>query len=311
MQYLYDADNIVQETQGSSINAILTGLGVDERFARSDVKGRTYFLSDLLNSTIALTDPNGAIKEQYSYDPYGNVTSSDTTTGFTNPYQYTGRETDTSGFYYYRARYYSPVMGGFISEDRAGFGGGQLSFYAYAGSNPLDFSDPSGKGVPEAVIGAIAGGAWGYFNGEFVSHDCGDKLRNDILAGIFVGALTGFTDGLNLFEGGALEWGTGVALRAGINSLGEEARQIANDGAVDDGWAVVAAASGGILSDSVEGFVNGVVGDEISNVAKLSSAAASNAIGGFPGTFENQQNAGAEQQQQINEEFRKTESHLH
>jgi YD repeat-containing protein len=81
-QYLYDGANAVQETQGSSINAILTGLGVDERFARSDVTGRTYFLTDALNSTIALTDPTGAIREQYSYDPYGNVTPSDTTTGF-------------------------------------------------------------------------------------------------------------------------------------------------------------------------------------------------------------------------------------
>ena len=38
-QFLYDGANAVQETQGSSINAILTGLGVDERFARSDVTG--------------------------------------------------------------------------------------------------------------------------------------------------------------------------------------------------------------------------------------------------------------------------------
>ncbi len=143
-QYLYDGANAVQETQGSSINAILTGLGVDERFARSDVTGRTYFLTDALNSTIALTDPTGAIREQYSYDPYGNVTPSDTTTGFTNPYQYTGRETDTPGLYYYRARYYSPMMGGFISEDPIGFGGGQLSFYAYIGGNPLNYVDPLG-----------------------------------------------------------------------------------------------------------------------------------------------------------------------
>lgn len=143
-QYLYDTDNIVQETQGSSINAILTGLEIDERFARSDVTGRTYFLTDALNSTIALTDPTGAIREQYSYDPYGNVTLSDTTTGFTNPYQYTGREADSPGLYYYRARYYSPLMAGFINEDPIGFGGGQLSFYGYVGGNPVDSTDPSG-----------------------------------------------------------------------------------------------------------------------------------------------------------------------
>jgi RHS repeat-associated protein len=101
-------------------------------------------LSDALGSTIALTDPTGAIREQYSYDPYGNVTASDTTTGFTNPYQYMGREADSSGLYYYRARYYSPQLPGFISEDPIGFAGGQLSFYAAFGSDPIDYSDPLG-----------------------------------------------------------------------------------------------------------------------------------------------------------------------
>lgn len=143
-QFLYDGNNTVQEVQGSAINPIMVGLGIDERFARNDVTGRTYFLTDRLNSTIALTDPNGAIKQQYSYDPYGNVTPSDTTTGFTNPYQFTGREADSAGLYYYRARYYSPMMSGFISEDPIGFGGGQPSFYAYVGGNPLMYGDPYG-----------------------------------------------------------------------------------------------------------------------------------------------------------------------
>lgn len=46
------------------------------------------------------------------------------------PYQFMGREADTAGLYYYRARYYSPMTAGFISEDPARFAGGQLSFYA-------------------------------------------------------------------------------------------------------------------------------------------------------------------------------------
>ncbi|AGK48115.1 RHS repeat-associated core domain protein [Burkholderia thailandensis MSMB121] len=146
-QYLYDRFNAVQETQGSTINPILVGLGIDEHFARSDVTGRTYFLTDQINSTIALTDPNGALKQQYSYDPYGNVRLSDTTTGFTNPYQFTGREADTPGLYYYRARYYSPLFLGFISEDPITFGGGQLSFYAYVGGNPVNSVDPTGRDI--------------------------------------------------------------------------------------------------------------------------------------------------------------------
>ncbi|GLQ90970.1 hypothetical protein GCM10007898_45460 [Dyella flagellata] len=145
-QFLYDGKNVVQETQGSAINPILVGLGVDERFARNDVTGRTYFLTDSINSTVALTDPNGALKQQYSYDPYGNVTPSDTATGFTNPYQYIGREVDAAGLYYYRARYYSSMLGGFISEDPIAFDGEQLSFYAYVNGNPINLTDSLGTG---------------------------------------------------------------------------------------------------------------------------------------------------------------------
>jgi len=144
MQYLYDGDNAVQEAQGAAVNPVLSGLGVDEHFARNDVTGRIYFLSDILRSTIGLTGGAGELKQRYSYDPYGNMTQTDTSTGFTNPYQYTGREADTSALYYYRARYYSPGMGRFISEDPAGFAGGQFNFYAYANNNPVIFLDPYG-----------------------------------------------------------------------------------------------------------------------------------------------------------------------
>jgi RHS repeat-associated protein len=43
----------------------------------------------------------------------------------------------------YRARYYDPAIGRFISEDPIGFRGGR-NFYAYVGNNPILFRDPSG-----------------------------------------------------------------------------------------------------------------------------------------------------------------------
>ncbi|MDR2871707.1 MAG: RHS repeat-associated core domain-containing protein [Xanthomonadaceae bacterium] len=56
--------------------------------------------------------------QRYDYTPYGQTVA--TSTSFGNPYQYTVRELDQSGLYYYRARYYSPQMGWFISEDPIG-----------------------------------------------------------------------------------------------------------------------------------------------------------------------------------------------
>jgi len=177
VQYLYDGANAVQEMQGANVNPILSGLNIDERFARNDVTGRTYFLTDALNSTIALTDTTGAIVQKYSYDPYGNVTQSDTSTGFTNPYQYTGREADTPWLYYYRARYYSPVIGSFISEDPLGFGGGQSSFYAYAGGDSVNNIDPTGL---QLGAGAIPAGAAIVITGCAISSACSHALQNAV-----------------------------------------------------------------------------------------------------------------------------------
>ncbi|WP_244953579.1 RHS repeat-associated core domain-containing protein [Xanthomonas axonopodis] len=140
-QYLYDGRNTVQETQGTTINPILTGLGIDQRYARNDTGGRTYFLTDLLGSTRVLTDTTGKAVQRYDYDPYGTTTQS--STAYTNPYQYTGRERDQSGLYYYRARYYKPELARFISEDPLQLAAG-VNSYSYVNASPVASNDPTG-----------------------------------------------------------------------------------------------------------------------------------------------------------------------
>lgn len=61
-----------------------------------------------------------------------------------NPFQFTGRESDTeTGLYYYRARYYDQSNGRFLSEDPLEFGGG-IDFYDYVSNNPVNLRDPFG-----------------------------------------------------------------------------------------------------------------------------------------------------------------------
>jgi len=141
--FLYDGRNPIQEAQGASIYSILTGLGVDERYARSESVGRYYFLTDALGSTLALTDSSATVQQTYAYEPYGEVTA---TGSSNNPYQYTGRENDGTGLYYYRARYYSSAIKRFISEDPMGLDAG-LNMYAYVRGNPVSFVDPDGMNV--------------------------------------------------------------------------------------------------------------------------------------------------------------------
>jgi RHS repeat-associated protein len=99
-------------------------------------------LKDALGSTIALVDVNGNIQTSYTYDPYGGTSVTGTSNG--NEFQYTGRENEGNGLYFYRARYYSPLLGRFISEDPLGFAGDDDNLYAYAFDAPTDFIDPLG-----------------------------------------------------------------------------------------------------------------------------------------------------------------------
>jgi len=62
----------------------------------------------------------------------------------TNPYQFTGRENDGTGLYFYRARYYSPTFQRFVSQDPIGFAGGGPNLYGYVLNNPISFIDPFG-----------------------------------------------------------------------------------------------------------------------------------------------------------------------
>jgi RHS repeat-associated protein len=45
---------------------------------------------------------------------------------------------------YYRARYYDPTIGRFLSEDRLQFKSGELNFYEYVGANPTNAADAFG-----------------------------------------------------------------------------------------------------------------------------------------------------------------------
>lgn len=104
----------------------------------TDVK---YLIQDHLGSTTALSDSTGAVTAAQTYDSFGNGTNAN----FPTRYQYTDREFDAfSKLYYYRARFYDPKLGRFISEDPIGFAGGDVNLYGYVRNMPLWYRDPRG-----------------------------------------------------------------------------------------------------------------------------------------------------------------------
>lgn len=106
-----------------------------------------------MGSTLALTNGAGTPTTTYTYDPFGTTT---VTVASTNAFQFTSRENDGTGLYYYRARYYSPTFHRFLSEDPIGLAGGDENFYAYTFNSPTNFTDPSGEFVAP-LIGCLGG----------------------------------------------------------------------------------------------------------------------------------------------------------
>jgi RHS repeat-associated protein len=104
-----------QTSTGTPTANLLTG-GVDEIFTRTDTAGTLHPLGDAQGSTITTSDGSGAVGTTYTYGAFGQTTQSGA--GGIRA-QYTGRENDGTGLYYYRARYYAPALQRFISEDRA------------------------------------------------------------------------------------------------------------------------------------------------------------------------------------------------
>lgn len=146
--YVYDGSNVLEEVDGSGnvLARYVQGSGIDQPLAETRASTTSYYQADGLGSITSLSSSSGALVNTYGYDSYGKVISSSGT--ITNPYTFTGRESDSeTGLYYYRARYYDPGVGRFVGEDPIGFAGKTPNFYAYANNSPTKYGDPFGEQV--------------------------------------------------------------------------------------------------------------------------------------------------------------------
>ncbi len=112
-----------------------------------------YFHTNAINTTTAVTDQNGNIVERYSYDIYGmpiikNVNGdviSQSAIG--NEYMFHGRRYDKeTNLYYFRARYYDPIIGRFLQTDPMGYKD-SMNLYQAFNMNPVNFVDPFGDKI--------------------------------------------------------------------------------------------------------------------------------------------------------------------
>jgi RHS repeat-associated protein len=128
-----------------------------------------WFFHDQLGSTRALTDSAGAVAGTWSYDPYGLVVA--TAGSATTPFGFTGEWTDAeTGFVYLRARYYDPAIGQFLNRDP--LESLTREPHAYAGNNPVNFTDPTGLYWGEDLVKTVV-----EIGGEVIGHP-GDAAKD-------------------------------------------------------------------------------------------------------------------------------------
>ncbi|GIW91989.1 MAG: hypothetical protein KatS3mg110_0030 [Pirellulaceae bacterium] len=111
-----------------------------------------WALSDHLGTVRDLIDSTGNVVNHLRYEAFGRITS-ETNAAVDFLFAYTGRERDEeSGLFYYRARYYDPAVGRFISEDPLGFAAGDANLARYVSNESLIAIDPTGQSKISVII---------------------------------------------------------------------------------------------------------------------------------------------------------------
>ena len=136
--------NVVASFNGSgSLIANYTyGLGL---VSQTGPGGTGYYDFDASGNTVGITGASGTYVNQYSYLPFGEMT----TVSATLPDSLTfagqvGVMQIASNLYYMRARDYTPATGQYMSNDPSGLAGWDTNVRRYVGNEPVSFTDPTG-----------------------------------------------------------------------------------------------------------------------------------------------------------------------
>jgi RHS repeat-associated protein len=138
--------------------------GMDDVIAMDRGGQRYFYLCDGHGNVAALTDSGGNVVERYRYDAYGRpefldalgAVKSVSCSDYGNPLLFQSRNFDPeTGLCYFRARYYSPALGRFLSRDPNEYADA-TNLYQYCLQNPGNLRDPSGEFAFLPIL-AIAG----------------------------------------------------------------------------------------------------------------------------------------------------------
>jgi RHS repeat-associated protein len=168
--YMGDYEEEIQNGNVRKIHYICGGNGLAAVLINDSL---FYAHTDYQGSLIALSLPNGTVRERYAYDPWGNRrnpenwTERDTRTAFLLNRGYTMHEhLDDFKLINMNGRVYDPLTAQFFSPDpyvQAPDNWLNYNRYSYCINNPFKYTDPSGEwfGIDDLIV-AGAGFVVGY-----------------------------------------------------------------------------------------------------------------------------------------------------
>jgi RHS repeat-associated protein len=134
---------------GKSRAAGLTGFRPAIPVRERTPSARVHYHRNQQYSIAGLTNAAGTLVDRYTYSAYGTLGipaangTVRTSSTYANRYTYTGREYDAElNLYHFRARWYDPATGGFVSRDPLGYVDGESM---YRGCFAVKYLDPLGE----------------------------------------------------------------------------------------------------------------------------------------------------------------------
>jgi len=266
--YVTSGANVLEEYNHSqSLNAVHIYNGTSRLATIIPGDDIYYICADQIMSSKVLVDETGNKDQTRDYYPYGNTSTS---TGSVSAYQFSGKEKDATGLYYFGARYYDPNTMRWLSCDPAEQG---WSPYVYCGGNPVNMVDPDGE-CPILIAMAIGATFNVIMNGQNIENGW------DAIGYAAIGALSGAVGAIGTPANWALNTGIG-ALQGGLAGGLNASLTAKSFDAFGKGFGTGAIAGGISGFVSSEATLNFLHGDGFSNNETLFNQWNDGSISGY------------------------------